>query len=76
MKMEANSGDNDNNAAVCYTKADNGIRVWIYPLSYKWLHRFSAQRRSAYGERNADVPPGKALGHLYRLGNEVVKVVK
>ena len=35
-----------------------------------------AQRRSAYGERNADVPPGRALGDLYRLGSEVVKVVK
>lgn len=35
-----------------------------------------AQRRSAYGERNADVPPGSGLGDLYRLGNEVVKVMK
>lgn len=57
MKMGANSGDSDNNAAVCCTKADSGICAWVNPLSYKWLHRFSAQRLSAYGERNADVPP-------------------
>ena len=35
-----------------------------------------AQRRSAYGERNADAPPGRALGDLYRLGDEIVKIVK
>jgi hypothetical protein len=23
----------------------------------KWLHRYSAQRLSAYGEKNADAPP-------------------
>lgn len=28
MKMEANSGDNDKNAAVCCTKAHNEIREW------------------------------------------------
>lgn len=36
----------------------------------------SAQRCSAYGERNADAPPGRALGDLYRLGGKVGKVVK
>lgn len=30
-----------------------------------------AQRRSAYGERNAAVPTGMALGDFYRLGNKV-----
>lgn len=35
-----------------------------------------AQRRSAYGERNAAVPTGMALGDFYRLGNKVFKVVK
>lgn len=46
------------------------------PAADKWLYPLPAQRRSAYGERNTDVPPGRALGDLYRLSSEVVKVVK
>ena len=46
------------------------------PVADKWLHRFSAQRCSAYGERNADAPPGRSLGDLYRLGGKVGKVMK
>lgn len=67
MKMEANSGDNDKNAAVCCTKAHNEIREWIYPLSYKWLHRFSTQRLFVYEERKAAVPPRRALGDFYGM---------
>ena len=35
-----------------------------------------AQRGSAHGERNPDAPRGSALGDLYRLGSEIVKVVE
>lgn len=70
MKMEANSGDNDKNAAVCYTKADSRIGGWINPLSYKWLHRFSTQRLSVCEERNAAVPPRRALGDFYGMGGK------
>ena len=42
----------------------------------KWLHRFSAQRLSAYGERNAVARFLEDLGNLQWLGNKVVKVVK
>lgn len=70
MKMEANSIDNDKNAAVCCARADRGIGAWINPLSYKWLHRFSKQRLSVYEERNAAVPPRRALGDYYGTGDK------
>jgi hypothetical protein len=46
------------------------------PVGDKWLYRFPHSGFPPYGERNADVPPGRALGDLYRLGKEVVMGVK
>ncbi len=46
------------------------------PITDKWLYRFPHSGVPPTGERYADVPPGRALGDLYRLGSEVVKVMK
>jgi hypothetical protein len=34
----------------------------------KWLHRFSAQQRSAYEERNADAPPRESFRRPLSVG--------
>lgn len=64
------------NATVCCPQADSEICDRWKSGCGQVAVPLPAQRRSAYGERNADVPPGRALGDLYRLGSEVVKVVK
>ena len=64
-----------NNAAACCTKRIIGI-TWAGFRFGQVAAPLPAQRRSAYGERNADAPPGRALGDLYGLGNEIVKIVK
>lgn len=65
-----------NNAAACYAETDERTKKVVRTVLHKWLHRFSAQRCSAYWERNADAPPGRSLGDLYRLGGKVGKVMK
>jgi|1115.fasta_scaffold01033_27 hypothetical protein len=46
---------------------DSGYVLWKSGLG-KWLHRFSAQRRSAYGERNADAPPWEGFKRPLSVG--------
>lgn len=64
------------NAAVCCPQADSGKCDRRESDCGQVAAPLPAQRLSAYGERNVDAPPGRALGDLYRLGNEVFKIVK
>lgn len=65
-----------NNAAACYAETDERTKKVVRTVLHKWLHRFSAQRFSAYGEGMPMRRLGGALGDLYRLGGKVGKVVK